>query len=124
MLEKILVLENDQSNLDILTIMLEFENYVVKGIDNANLLQKSLKDFQPDLLVMDIDLGNADGRKLCNDLKGDVTFNQIPIILITALNYNEITKIECDADAILAKPFNVDTVILTVYTLLNNNILI
>ncbi|MFC3366184.1 PleD family two-component system response regulator [Pedobacter fastidiosus] len=113
------MLEDDQSNLDILKIMLESENYTVEGIYDANKLKDSLKDFQPDLLVMDIDLGNADGRLLCNELKSDANFKQMPIILITGISHSQIAKIECEADAIIGKPFNVKNVILAVDTLLS-----
>jgi len=124
MLEKILVLEDDRSNLEILKIMFESENYEVMGIADAALLQKSLNDFRPDLLVMDIDLGDTDGRRLANDLKTSIAYNSLPIVLVTALGYGEIAKIECDADAILAKPLDVDSMVLAVHTLLYNNVLI
>ena len=68
-MSKILVLDNDLGNADVIQLALEEQNHQVKNINQADLLNESIKNFKPDLIVMDIILDVADGRDLCNLVK-------------------------------------------------------
>ncbi|MCX2430765.1 MULTISPECIES: response regulator [unclassified Pedobacter] len=118
MIYKILVIDDDQSVLDSLELLLESEGYHVKSINSPTLIADSLMDFTPNLILMDIRLGNEDGRLLCNEMKQNSFTEHIPIILVTGLSFNEISKIDCMADAILGKPYHMQNLLLTINTLL------
>ena len=44
----------------------------------------TLSNFRPDIVIMDIYLGDSDGRNLCQQLKTSTDFKNIPIILYSA----------------------------------------
>jgi len=103
MQKKILYLDDDPSALFILETILSVEGYSVKPVRTSDLLFPLIKSFDPDLIILDIKLEDGDGRDICNELKIDGTTRHIPVILITALSYEEISRVDCNADAILGK---------------------
>ncbi|RYY50247.1 MAG: response regulator, partial [Chitinophagaceae bacterium] len=60
----------------------------------------------PDVILMDIYLGNADGRIICKELKSDDKFNTIPVILYSAGNITSQSITDAMADSFIVKPFN------------------
>jgi len=107
-MSKILVLDNDLGNADVIQLVLEEQDHQVKNINQADLLNDSIKNFKPDLIVMDIILDVADGRDLCNFVKRNRDTGHIPIMLITALLESQVDDISCTADGIIFKPFDYD----------------
>jgi len=103
---KILVLDDDQSNAEVIQAVLEDQSYLVTGINSSDGLETAITDFQPDLIVMDILLDKADGRELCNTIKGNPTTQDIPVLLITAMLESEAYRIPSLAEGIIFKPFD------------------
>ena len=105
-MSRILVLDNDLGNADVIQLLLEEQNHQVKNINEANLLPAAIKNFQPDLIVMDVILDLADGRNLCNLVKADHDTEHIPIMLVTALLEWQVNDIYCKADGVIFKQFD------------------
>ena len=103
---KILVVDDDVSNAEAITLVLENHNFVVESIHKSDLLNPTIKSFQPDLILMDIILDTNDGRELCNQLKKNNLTKGIPVMLITAMLESQVDQIPCNADAIMFKPFD------------------
>lgn len=103
---KILVVDDDLSNAEAIQMVLEHQNYTVESIHRSDLLKPAIKSFQPDLIVMDILLDTNDGRDLCNSIKCNAETKHIPIMLITAMLESQVNSIQCEADAIMFKPFD------------------
>lgn len=104
-MSKILVVENDLSNAEVIQLILEDQSYEVACINDGEYLNKAIHDFEPDLILMDILLNTGDGRLLCNALKKDRNTSHIPIMLITAMLEYQANSIVSNADAIMFKPF-------------------
>ncbi|GGE41424.1 response regulator receiver domain-containing protein [Pedobacter psychrotolerans] len=111
---KILVLENDFSNAEVIQLILEDQHYEVACIHEAEILQDTIKTFDPDLILMDIILDTYDGRDICNALKENRLTSHIPIMLMTAMLESQVYARENKADAVLFKPFE--------YTRLNQEV--
>ena len=103
---KILVLDDDLSNAEVIQAVLEDQCFKVLSIINSDELENSINKFEPDLIVMDILLGNNDGRILCNAIKHDDKTSNIPVLLITAMLKAEAEKLPSLADGIIFKPFD------------------
>lgn len=60
-----------------------------------------------DVVICDVMLPDANGWELCARMKGDLRFNHIPVIILTAKNGIEdrVTSYEAGADGYIAKPF-------------------
>ena len=61
-MSKILILDDDTSNAEVIQLVLEDQDFEVRSIHKSALLDAAIKNFGPDLVVMDILLDNDDGR--------------------------------------------------------------
>jgi DNA-binding response OmpR family regulator len=106
-LKTIMIADDDPGILDAIEIMLEFEGYQVRSMQNGAALLTMENSF-PDLLLLDIWMSGTDGRDICRHLKQRADTCKIPIVLISASKDIENSAIEAGADDFLAKPFEMD----------------
>lgn len=105
---KILLVENDFGNAEVIQLILEDQCIQVKCIHETAVLDEMISTFAPDLILMDILLDNCDGRVLCNALKANPATLHIPVLLITAMLESEAYAVKNKADAMMFKPFEYD----------------
>jgi CheY-like chemotaxis protein len=81
---KILLVEDNEMNRDMLSRRLERKGYsVALAIDGAEGLRQARAD-RPDLILMDMSLPVIDGWEATRQLKADQTTKDIPVIALTA----------------------------------------
>jgi DNA-binding response OmpR family regulator len=102
---KILIVDDDEDLLEMVTLMLTTSRMEVKTLSAGALLFKTLGTEMPDILLMDIFLGDSDGRQLCKQLKGSGTYTGFPVFLYSAGDITSASIVESDADYFLRKPF-------------------
>ncbi len=75
----------------------------------------------PDIIISDVMMPGMSGFELCGTLKKHPATNHIPIIMLTALadNKSRLEGLQAQADVYLEKPFQEETLVLTVANLLN-----
>jgi CheY-like chemotaxis protein len=115
---KVLVLDDDLSNAEVIQMVLEDQSFQVECIYHSDDLYTSIKAFVPDLIVMDILLDQGDGRELCDSLKNDPKTKDIPILLITAMLEAQALARKNLADILMFKPFDYDVLCRNVYQLI------
>jgi len=105
---RILAVDDDKKNIEIVRGILSQENYEFRGCLSGEEALKTLDDFKPDLIFLDILMPGIDGFELCRMLKKDVRTRIIPIIMITALNERKDRKkaLEAGAEDFLSKPLD------------------
>ncbi|MFF5384442.1 MULTISPECIES: response regulator transcription factor [Bacteria] len=107
MQSKILVVENDQDILDIITIILEDQGYKVIASIYSSIIE-DISIIQPDLIMLDHVVMNGSGSDICKEIKANPVTNNIPVILLsTAVGLQQITEDAC-ADGFIEKPFDID----------------
>lgn len=81
-----------------------------------------LKEKNVDLVLSDIMMPEMNGFELCKNLKEDLNYSHIPVVLITAKNnlQSKIHGLEAGADAYVEKPFSMHHLIAQLTTILNN----
>lgn len=105
--KKIAVIDDEFPIVRMLKIRLEAHGFQVlvayDGKGGLNLVQTE----NPDLILLDLVLPELDGFQLCQLLKNDEKYKNIPIVILTARSAEEVRKIsyELGADAYLTKPF-------------------
>lgn len=106
MTAKILVVDDNISNREILCFRLNEKYYNVITASDGYIAIELAKKEQPDVILLDIMMPSLDGFEVCKILKKDIETSYIPIVFITALNdINEkITGLECGANDFLTKP--------------------
>lgn len=105
--KKILVVEDDEDIMELISYNLERENYtVVKAGSGEKALQKIAKD-RPDMVLLDLMLPGTDGLQVCKKIKADPGTARIPVIMVTAKGEEAdiITGLEAGADDYITKPF-------------------
>lgn len=112
MVKRILILDDDKDILEILTFILTDSGYETKSLNHGNSVFEEILAFEPDLLLMDIMLGDKDGRVICKSLKENILTSTLPIILISATHDLERSLHQPGApNDYLAKPFNIDVLL-------------
>ncbi len=102
---KILIVEDDETLLDVLRYNLVKESYiVVTAADGIRALDIARME-KPDLIILDIMLPGLNGFEVCRILRKEMT---VPILMLTA-KQEEIDKVvglEIGADDYMTKPFS------------------
>ena len=80
----ILIVDDNASNTKLLAFLLTAKGYVVRTAASAGEALEVLREFQPRLILMDIQLPGMDGLTLTRQLKADPRTSGIPIIAATA----------------------------------------
>jgi two-component system, chemotaxis family, response regulator PixH len=83
-MKKILVIEDSQSERDLITLYLEKNNYQVISASNAADGMELAANQQPDVIITDITMEGINGFEFCRLLKGYPDTEKIPIIACTA----------------------------------------
>lgn len=83
MRKKILILDDDQDILDIVSYLLTESGFDVQTLSSGEEVFSAISRFSPDLVLMDVMLGDLDGRVICSSLKENDRTNHIPVILIS-----------------------------------------
>lgn len=108
-MRRILAVDDNEDILEVLQLILEDSGYKVTTLANGGLLFDKINEYKPNLILLDIMLGNYDGRELCKALKAKKETHNIPVILISA-NQNLSDRFLPDnaPDDFLAKPFDIN----------------
>jgi DNA-binding response OmpR family regulator len=114
-MRRILAVDDDHDILEVLQFILEDSGYKVDTISDGRLLMDAIKDKNPDLILLDIMLGNMDGRELCEKVKKEITMHHIPVVMISAShNVTGILNLENGPNDFIAKPFDINVLLDTV----------
>lgn len=91
--KKILIIEDDANLRNVLEEFFEAEKMLVKTASDGESGLKSLRDFLPDVVLLDIILPKKDGYEIIKEIKNDEKIKDIPVILLTNLGgLNDIEK--------------------------------
>jgi DNA-binding response OmpR family regulator len=103
---RILVVDDNATNRDILTTRLKAHGYETLQAADGEEALAAVKQHRPDLILLDVMMPNLDGIETCRRLKGDDTFPFLPIILVTARADSKdiVAGLEAGADEYLTKP--------------------
>ncbi len=104
--KRILVVDDEPSFIDALTVSLEAEGYeVVTAVDGFEALER-FRASKPDLILLDLMLPRISGVDVCRDIRGSST---VPIIMVTAKSseVDVVVGLEVGADDYITKPYRV-----------------
>lgn len=111
MKSSVLIIEDNEQNMYMLSYLLENNNYsVIKAFNGIDGLQLA-HDNHPEIILIDIQLPDMDGYEICNKLRYNGLPNGTTIIAVTsyAMGGDREKAIEAGADGYIEKPINPDT---------------
>ncbi|UOE47414.1 response regulator transcription factor [Mucilaginibacter sp. SMC90] len=107
-LKKILVVDDDADIRNVINFILTSEGYQVKELADGHDVDFTIADSRPDVILLDVMLGDMDGRDICRMLKEAPATKEIPIIIVSATHASIDHEKGCHADDYLPKPFDID----------------
>ncbi len=118
--EKILLVDDEESNLKLLTQWLVPLGYEVAYASNGEEAVRKAGQKQPDLIILDVLMPVMDGYTACRILKEDPNTASIPIVMVTAQNAREskIKGLSVFANEFLSKPIDKSELTIRVRNLL------
>ncbi len=101
----VLIVDDDAEIRDLLSRFLSKHEFRVTTAKDGRDMNQALKDWNIDLIVLDLMMPGDDGLTLCRQVRAD---SDIPIIMLTAMgeDVDRIIGLEVGADDYIAKPFN------------------
>jgi two-component system cell cycle response regulator DivK len=108
MTKRILVVEDQQDNRQILRDLLRNTGYELVEAEDGLEAITAVASKRPDLILMDIQLPNMDGYEATRQIRSNPDNKDIPIIAVTsyALSGDGGKAIEAGCDAFVAKPYS------------------
>jgi DNA-binding response OmpR family regulator len=110
-LKKILVADDHPEILEVVTEVLSYETFEVRGLSSGINLIADVKEFKPDLVLLDLKLGEDDGSILCRQIKALPDFQNTPVIIYSAYVPNRPQPEEYGCDEMITKPFDIDELV-------------
>lgn len=111
-MKKVLVIEDNENNMELITFILESHNYqVLKAFSGRAGYEQALRE-QPDFIILDIQLPDIMGTEVLRMIRGDERGLQIPIIAMTsyAMAGDEQRLLAGGCNGYIEKPINPDVV--------------
>jgi CheY-like chemotaxis protein len=106
----VLVVDDNDMNLMLISKILELENYQVVLARNGREAIQSVIAKMPDLAILDVMMPDMDGYELCQKLRQPPLNVTVPIILLTAMNSSmeRSLALKAGANDIWSKPFDME----------------
>ncbi|MBC6109409.1 PleD family two-component system response regulator [Pedobacter fastidiosus] len=120
-MKRILVVDDDPDILEVFQLALESEHYRVYPLLSPRYIFKTVKEFNPDLIILDIMLNGMDGRAVFKELRSNPETEAIPVIMASA-RYDEsyVSSQQYHPDDYLEKPFDIADMLQKVNLLTEN----
>ncbi|AKP49911.1 response regulator transcription factor [Cyclobacterium amurskyense] len=104
--QRVLVVDDEEDIIEILTYNLEKEGYEVNSASDGINAVKKAAVFKPDIILLDIMMPNQDGVETCRQLRENPDLKNTFIIFLTARSeeYSEVAAFDVGADDYIHKP--------------------
>jgi len=84
MRHRVLVVEDNPLNSELLCAWLEMEGYEVAAVTDLNAALAAVKSNPPNAVLLDVQLGRDDGLSLASWMRQQAVLSEIPVIAVTA----------------------------------------
>lgn len=107
-LPSVLVVDDEPNNFDVIETFLSEQDYQLHYAASGQEAIASLDIFQPDLILLDVMMPEIDGIEVCRQIKAMSKWQNVPIVMVTALNTkSDIANcLNAGADDFISKPVN------------------
>ncbi len=121
MTAKILVVDDDATNRELLQEFLVAEGWEVVTAPDGRQSLEDLARLKPDLVLLDVNMPFMDGFEVCRRVKSNPETRLTPVVLVTALSATEdrVRGIKAGADGFLSKPVDHSELLAHVRSLLS-----
>lgn len=81
---KLLIVDDDAALLSLLQSLLEDWGFQIRLLDNPQQFWTEMEQFAPDMVLLDIEMPNTSGFDLCQQLRDEPRWSELPILFLSA----------------------------------------
>ena len=120
---RVMIVEDDEPLSLLLRYNLEAEGYGVDAVARGDDAETRLKEYQPDLILLDWMLPGLSGIELCRRLRARSETERLPIIMLTARGEEgeKVRGLSLGADDYVVKPFSIPELMARVRAILRRS---
>ncbi|MGI0491254.1 response regulator [Alkalinema pantanalense CENA528] len=117
-MDKVLIVEDTLSEMELLSHYLREEGYAVIGTANAKEALQMALDHKPDVIVSDVVMPGMSGFEFCRSLRKNPETSTVPVILCTSKSQDidRLWGMKQGANAYITKPFTREVLLQTIQT--------
>ena len=122
-IHRVLVVDDESDVTELLKYRLEQEGYRVATLNDPLGFVAKVREFEPDLMLLDIMMPELSGIQLCRIVRADPSMKDIPVIFLSARGEVEdrIKGLEAGAEDYVSKPFNNNELMLRISKMLKRS---
>ena len=122
-MHRVLVVDDESDVTELLQYRLEQEGYRVATLNDPLGFVVKVREFEPDLMLLDIMMPELSGIQLCRIVRADPSMKDIPVIFLSARGEVEdrIKGLEAGAEDYVSKPFNINELLLRISKMLKRS---
>jgi DNA-binding response OmpR family regulator len=106
-MNKLLIIDDDEDISAMLFLLLR-KDFEVAVVTRSEDIFPRIKDFQPDIILLDVFLTGYDGRVICKQLKFHPDSKHIPVIMVSGHDNVSETVEQYGANDFIQKPFKAE----------------
>jgi len=105
--KKVLIVDDSPAQVKLIQGLLEPEGYWPVGLNDPKRVEEAITVERPSLILLDVVMPERNGFQVCRELKENVRFNAIPVILVTSKDTasDRYWGQQQGADGYVTKPF-------------------
>lgn len=105
---RILIVDDKAEIRDLIKMTLALFNYQLKEAANGDDALCMIRDWRPDIVLLDVMMPGKDGLEVCKEVKLDAELSQTVIVMLTARGqqHDKLEGFGAGSDAYLIKPFS------------------
>jgi len=121
MKKRILLVEDEKHLMDMVTLNLDIEGFDVTGVGDGKIALDTFFSQRFDLVILDVMLPEIDGFQVCQNIR--LKNKSVPILILSAKSSSgdRVEGLKLGADDYLAKPFNLEELLLRVNNLIKRS---
>lgn len=111
---KVLIVDDDQELVELITDVLEKDGrFEVRSVNNGFDAGMTVKEYRPDIIVLDIMLPDINGKEVCQRVRSDPSLDDVRIICISGMvEEDKVAELRAaGADDFMHKPFEVEKLV-------------
>jgi len=111
---KVLIVDDDEELVELIADALERDSrFEVRSVNNGFDAGMMVKEYRPDLIVLDVMLPDINGKEVCQRVRSDKSMNDVRIICISGMvEEDKVSELRAaGADDFMHKPFEVEKLV-------------
>ncbi|MBC8053576.1 MAG: response regulator [Sphingobacteriaceae bacterium] len=119
--KRVIIVEDEDNVRETLELLLSNAGYTVKSSATGTDIFNKITEFNPDIILLDVLLGDLDGRDICREIKANPHTQNTPVIMLSGVPdvYNAISDV--GANDVVSKPFDEITLLNRIERQLSNS---